>query len=170
MKIPFLRYGTFFIRQTDENYLAKPSMRKKQKEAIAACTNEKNLDTLYVYAEPNRKIAIYGVYPTGIEYAGALASSLRMRGRDVTIHTYRRGRKFNKSDVENRRVLVVQESVAMNGTNKLFEGAAKAALKGYMNPDDFRLLVVNTFDLMRIEDVFPGFDSQYKKMHKPKSE
>jgi len=170
MKIPFLRYGTFFIRQTDENYLAKPSMRKKQKEAIAACTNEKNLDTLYVYAEPNRKIAIYGVYPTGIEYAGALASSLRMRGRNVTIHTYRRGRKFNKSDVENRRVLVVQESVAMNGTNKLFEGAAKAALKGYMNPDDFRLLVVNTFDLMRIEDVFPGFDSQYKKMHKPKSE
>ena len=170
MKIPFLRYGTFFIRQTDENYLAKPSMRKKQKEAIAACTNEKNLDTLYVYAEPNRKIAIYGVYPTGIEYAGALASSLRMRGRDVTIHTYRRGRKFNKSDVENRRVLVVQESVAMNGTNKLFEGAAKAALKGYMNPDDFRLLVVNTFDLMRIEDVFPGFDSQYKKIHKSKSE
>ena len=170
MKIPFLRYGTFFIRQTDENYLAKPSMRKKQKEAIAACTNEKNLDTLYVYAEPNRKIAIYGVYPTGIDYAGALASSLRMRGRNVTIHTYRRGRKFNKSDVENRRVLVVQESVAMNGTHKLFEGAAKAALKGYMNPDDFRLLVVNTFDLMRIEDVFPGFDSQYKKMHKPKSE
>ena len=170
MKIPFLRYGTFFIRQTDENYLAKPSMRKKQKEAIAACTNEKNLDTLYVYAEPNRKIAIYGVYPTGIEYAGALASSLRMRGRNVTIHTYRRGRKFNKSDVENRRVLVVQESVAMNGTNKLFEGAAKAALKGYMNPDDFRLLVVNTFDLMRIEDVFPGFDSQYKKIHKSKSE
>lgn len=145
-------------------------IEKARVEAIAACTSEKNLGILDGYATPDRDIAIYGVYPTGIEYAGALISSLRVRGRDVTMHTYRRGDKFNKSDIENRRVLVVQESAAMNGTHKLFESAARAAFKGYMNPEDFRLLIVNTFDLMKIDDVFPGFEIEYKRRRAQKTD
>ncbi len=139
-------------------------IERARAEAILTCTSEANLGILDSYAEPQRDIAVYGVYPTGIEYAGALAASLRVRGRDVTIHTYRRGYRFNKKDVEGRRVLVVQESAAMNGTHKLFENAAKASLDGYINPDDFRVLIATSFQLMTIEDALPGFTKQYKRV------
>lgn len=136
-------------------------LERLRAEAIAACSREENLRKLVKYVVPEKRTRVYGVYPTGVGYAGALTAYLCVRGRDVLIDTYFLSDEFNMYDVMGKRVLVVHESATQPGIPAIGKAAARAALSGYMDADDFRLLVVDTFAMLRIEDIVPTFREYY---------
>jgi len=116
-----------------------------------------------------RGVTIYGVHPEGVLYASAFATVLGLKRKDIMVDTYSIGNEFERDRVHKRRTIVVKESVESDGAETIARKAAEAALRDYMDPNDFRLLIVHPFSMLTIEDLYPEFGDLYRAHNEEKS-
>jgi len=126
---------------------------KARADALMSIKRPENLEKLRAYASPEIGIAIYGIYPAGVGPASVIGAYLTGIGRDVTSHTYRSGDRLNKRDIHQRKVLAVKESALTNGILQVGEAAEEAIRRGYISPDDFRLLIADTFTMLTADEI-----------------
>lgn len=128
--------------------------------AMLSLRKPENLESLRDYAVPEMGIAVYGVYPAGVGPANVICAYLVNQGRNVTSHTYRSGSRFNKTDVRGRKVLAVKESAYSNGIRQIGDAAQEAIERAYIGPDDFRLLIADTFTLLTPDEIRRSFEER----------
>ncbi|MBS3050687.1 MAG: hypothetical protein J4400_00875 [Candidatus Aenigmarchaeota archaeon] len=134
---------------------------KARSDAMMSIRRPENLQRLRDYARPEMGIAVYGVYPAGVGPANIIGAYFTGIGRDITSHTYRPGDRFNKGDVKGRRVLAVKDSAYTNGIRQIGEAAQGAIDKAYIGPDDFRLLIADTFTLLTVDEIRGSFKESH---------
>lgn len=138
-------------------------VEKARADAMTSLKSPENEERLKEYAIPEMKVAVFGVYPAGIGPASVIVAYFSRIGRNVTSHTYRSGDRFRKNDVEGRRILAVKESSYTNGIKQIGEAAEEAINKGYIERDDFRLLIADTFTMLTVDAVLLGSDEPPKE-------
>lgn len=144
-----------------------PVHETRTKALAALRANEENLKRIEEYATPDRRIVVFGVYPTGVGHAGVITAYLTALERDVVSLTYTRGDRFNKKDVKNHRILVVKDSVMENGIKQIGDKAVEAIQQKYLGPEDFRLVIVNPFELLDIYQICPEFAEKPRNNPRP---